>query len=429
LVESAGYDEGIMASPNFVIIFCDDLGYGDPACYGNSRVKTPNLDRLAAEGVRSARHYTPSPACTPSRASILTGRYPIRPGLPRVLGPFSHEGMPDTETTLPEVLRAKGYATAIVGKWHLGCWPSQRPTRHGFDSWFGLPYSNDMDRRDRNEPPTLLMRDETIIEQPVDQDTLTKRYAEEAVRFIAGAADRPFFLYLAHTMPHVPLHVSAAFRGRSEAGLYGDVVEEIDWSVGEILAALKARGLDEDTLVIFTSDHGPWLTKGADGGSAGDLRNGKATVYEGGVRIPFLARWPGRLPAGSVIREPTIHMDIAPTVARLAGASMPDDRVIDGEDIWPVLAGEGHRAAHTFHYEWAGQRAIARDRWKLHLPRLEEPRVYEQELYDLEADPGESRNLAREYPDIAASLQSEAEEFDRATGMDALRTPWSNAWR
>jgi arylsulfatase A-like enzyme len=422
------YYDRIMALPNFVIIFCDDLGYGDLGCYGNTRIKTPNLDRMAAEGIRLMQHYTPSPACTPSRASLLTGRYPIRAGLPRVLGPLSHEGFPDSETTIAEVLRARGYASAIVGKWHLGRWPSQLPTRHGFDRWFGLPYSNDMDQPDRGFPPTPLMRDEAIVEQPADQDTLTRRYAEEAVRFIEDAGDRPFFLYLAHTMPHVPLHASDAFRGRSDAGRYGDVVEEIDWSVGEILRTLTERGLDENTLVVFTSDHGPWLTKGDQGGSAGELRNGKATVYDGGVRIPLVARWPGNLPAGAVVNEATIHMDLAPTMAALAGTALPDDRIIDGEDIWPVLVGAGLRSAHTFHYEWKGQRAIRKDRWKLHLPRLEEPRAYEAELYDMETDPYESKNLAREHPDVVTALQEEAEAFDAETGMDALRTPWVNAW-
>jgi arylsulfatase A-like enzyme len=330
--------------------------------------------------------------------------------------------------TIAEVLRARGYATAIVGKWHLGRWPSHLPTRHGFDRWFGLPYSNDMDQPDRGFPPTPLMRDEAIVEQPADQDTLTRRYAEEAVRFIEDAGDRPFFLYLAHTMPHVPLHASDAFRGRSDAGRYGDVVEEIDWSVGEILRTLTERGLDENTLVVFTSDHGPWLTKGDQGGSAGELRNGKATVYDGGVRIPLVARWPGNLPAGAVVNEATIHMDLAPTMAALAGTALPDDRIIDGEDIWPVLVGTGHRSAHTFHYEWKGQRAIRKDRWKLHLPRLEEPRAYEAELYDMETDPCESKNLAREHPDVVTALQEEAEAFDAETGMDALRTPWVNAW-
>lgn len=417
-----------MPIPNLVLILCDDLGYGDLGCYGNARIRTPNLDRLAAEGVRMAQHYTPSPACSPSRASVLTGRYPIRAGVPRVLGALSHEGLPASEVTLADVLRAAGYATAIVGKWHLGRWPSQLPTRHGFDRWFGLPYSNDMDIPARGEPPTPLYRDEAVIEQPVDQDSLTRRYTEEAVRFIEDAGTAPFFLYLAHTMPHVPLHASPAFRGRSAVGLYGDVVEEMDWSAGEILRTLAARGLDENTLVVFTSDHGPWLTKGDQGGSAGELRNGKATVYEGGVRVPLLARMPGRLPAGRVVDEPAIHMDLAPTLACLAGVAMPQDRALDGEDIWPVLSGTGHRSSHTFQYEWKGQRAIRKDRWKLHLPRLEEPRVYEAELYDMRADPWESRNIAREHPGIVAALTGEAETFDRETGQDALRVPWRNAW-
>jgi len=418
-----------MSLPNFVVIICDDLGYGDLGSYGNTRIHTPNLDRMAAEGIRMAQHYTPSPACSPSRASLLTGRYPIRAGIPRVLGPHSHEGLPESEVTIAGVLREQGYATAIVGKWHLGGWRSQFPTRRGFDRWLGIPYSHDMDRRSHEEPPTPLYRDETLIEQPVDPASLTRRYTEEAVSFIREAGDQPFFLYLAHSLPHVPLHASDAFRGRSAAGPYGDVVEEIDWSVGEVLRALKEQGLDENTLVIFTSDHGPWLTKGDQGGSAGELRNGKATVYEGGVRIPLLARWPGRLPAGRMVEEPAIHMDLAPTMAALAGAAMPHDRVIDGEDIWPLLTGAGHRRGDTLQYEWAGQRAIRKGRWKLHLPRLEEPRVYEAELYDMETDPWESKNLARERPDRVAALTAEAEAFDTETGQDALRTPWKNAWR
>ena len=402
--------------PNVVLIFADDLGYGDLSCYGAKNIKTPHLDRMAAEGVRLTQFYVPAPACSPARAALLTGRYPVRAGMPRVLGPLAHHGLDQSELTLAEALKERGYATAIVGKWHLGHWVSYLPTRHGFDSYFGIPYSNDMNKEEMGFPPIPLLRDETVIEQPVDQDFLTQRYTDEAIHFIRESKDRPFFLYLAHSMPHVPLHVSPQFRGRSAGGLYGDVIEEMDWSTGRIVETLEQLGLSDRTLVIFTSDNGPWLTKGEHGGSAGALRNGKATVYEGGVRVPFVARWPGHLPKGKVIDEPLIIMDLMPTIVALAGGAMPSDRVIDGRNIWNVLAGSGAREGNEFHFEWKGQRAIRSGKWKFHLPRVEPLQVYEAELYDLETDPRESKNLAGDHPEIVQRLTQRIEAHDADAG-------------
>ncbi len=409
--------------PNFVVIFCDDLGYGDLGCYGSKVHATPNIDRMAEEGIRLTQFYTPSPACTPSRASLLTGRYPLRTGLPRVVGPFSHNGLNRDEVTIARVLREQGYATGHVGKWHLGHWVSHLPTRFGFDEYIGVPYSHDMDILERHEPPTPLLRGETVIEQPVDKDTLTQRYAAEAVEFIRAHKDEPFFLYLAHNSPHVPLHVSDAFRGRSAGGLYGDVVEEIDDTVGQVLRALEECGLDDRTLVIFSSDHGPWLIKGDQAGSAGILREGKATVYEGGVRVPCVARWPGVLPAGREVTEPMINLDIAPTMARLAGSAMPEDRPIDGEDVFAAWTGEGGRSAHRFQFEWRGQRAMRAEQWKFHMPRTDNLRAYAAELYDLEADPGETCNLAARHPDLVRAFTEETEAFYE--DMPEYPPPWS----
>src|ERR1044071_4169216 len=259
--------------PNIIIYFVDDLGYGDLSCYGSKAINTPNLDKMASEGIRLTSFITASSVCSPSRAGLLTGRYPTRVGITRVLFPTDNTGLPESETTIAEALKPNGYATACIGKWHLGHQPQFLPTNQGFDSYFGIPYSNDM-------RPTPLMKNQETIEEPVNQDTLTERYTDEAVKFITASKNKPFFLYVAHAMPHIPLHVSPRFRGKSKAGLYGDAVEAIDWSVGQILNTLKQLNLDKNTLVIFASDNGPWYQ-----GSAGRLRGRKATTYEGGVRV------------------------------------------------------------------------------------------------------------------------------------------------
>lgn len=392
--------------PNIVLIFADDLGYGDLGCYGAPKIKTPNFDRMAAEGVRLTNFYVAAAVCTPSRAALLTGRYPIRSGLTRVLNPDSAIGLKDYEETLAESLKARGYATACVGKWHLGHLPQFLPTRHGFDSYFGIPYSNDM-------KPTPLLRNEQAIEEPAVQEMLTSRYTQEAQKFIQSNAKQPFFLYLAHTFPHVPLYVSERFKGKSAGGKYGDVVEEMDWSLGEIMRTLKEQKIDQSTLIVFTSDNGPWLEKGDQAGSSGPLRAGKATTYDGGVRVPFIARWPGRLPAGRVGDEPAISLDVFPTLLNLAGAKIPDDRAIDGRDIFPFLAGTGTRGDGDLYFYWSEQlQAVRSGNWKLHLARNTQTGIRPVELYDLNADIGERQNVAAAHPDIVERLRLSALNFD-----------------
>lgn len=309
--------------PNGVFIYADDLGYGDLGSYG-SRIRTPNLDRMAAEGVRFTQFYCANPVCSPSRAALLTGRYPTRVNVPRVLFPTDTTGLAEGETTIAQMLSKRGYRTMCIGKWHLGHLPPHLPTSHGFDEYFGIPYSNDMS-------PRVLMHNAEVIENPVALDTLTPRYTQQALRFIAESKNRPFFLYMPHTYPHIPLAASARFRGKSPLGLYGDVIEELDWSVGEVLARLKKNGLDQNTIVMFSSDNGPWYQ-----GSPGRLRGRKGSTYEGGVREPFIARFPGRIPKGTVSRGVAWTIDILPTLARLCSAPLPE-RPLDGIDIWPLL--------------------------------------------------------------------------------------------
>ena len=400
--------------PNFVIIFCDDLGYGDLSCYGAEKIKTPNLDQMAREGVKFTDFYVTASVCTPSRASLLTGRYQVRSGLTRVLFPFSKTGIEAQEITLAEALKERGYATACIGKWHLGHLPPFLPTRHGFDYYYGIPYSNDMHSKRRGDPPIPLMRNEEIIEQPAVQETLTERYTAEAIRFIREHKDEPFFVYLPHTMPHVPLYASQRFRGTSARGLYGDVVETIDWGVGEILKALRQEGLAENTLVIFTSDNGPWLIKKENGGSAGPLRAGKGTVYEGGVREPFIAWWPGTIPAGRVCKQPAISMDLFPTFLKLAGGRPSRERRLDGRNILGLLTGEGRRRGETEFFFYRGQQlgAMRSGKWKLHLPGRVRNQDRPAELYDLKADLGERTNLAKQRPKLLERLLARAREFD-----------------
>lgn len=347
------------APPNIIIIYADDLGWGDLGCYGHPSIRTPQLDRMATEGLRFTDFYSAAEVCTPSRAALLTGRYPVRNGMcsdsRRVLFPNSRGGLPAGEITIARALKTRGYATACVGKWHLGHRPEFLPTRHGFDSYFGIPYSNDMDRdaavgpKGREaflapkseywKPPVL--RNEAEIERGPDQTQLTRRYTEEAQKFIRERRGGPFFLYLAHNMPHVPLFASERFKGRSPRGLYGDVVEELDWSVGEILETLRREKLEQNTLVFFSSDNGPWLIFNQHGGSAGLLREGKGSTWEGGMRVPGIAWWPGKIAPGGVHRGIASTMDLFTTSLRLAGADVPADRVIDGLDLRPVLLGTG----------------------------------------------------------------------------------------
>ncbi len=392
--------------PNIVFILCDDLGFGDLGVYG-SKIRTPNFDRLAAEGVRFTNFSSADPVCSPSRAALLTGRYPTRVGVPTVFMPKDEGGMNLDETTLADVLKAEGYKTTCIGKWHLGRPEPYLPTKRGFDDYFGIPYSNDMS-------PRVLMRGTEVVEQTAELSTLTARYTEEACKFIERSKGSPFFLYLPQTFPHIPLAASARFRGKSAAGLYGDVVEELDWSLGEVMAALKKHGLEQDTLVMISSDNGPWYQ-----GSPGKLRGRKNTTYEGGVREPFIARWKGHLPAGRVCDGLASMLDIFPTVAKLCGAKLPA-KPVDGIHIWPLLRGDKQvieRDPLLYFDNWNLQCARWMN-WKLHIARHNNAAyspapaggrhsflLAKPELYNLAADPDESYDVAAEHPEIVAKIQ------------------------
>jgi uncharacterized sulfatase len=429
-------------TPNIVIIVADDLGYGDIGAFGSPNIRTPRLDAMAAEGQKWTSFYV-QPVCSPSRAALLTGRLPVRNGMfgtpggaaPKVFRDNAAHGLPAAEVTIADVLRSRGYATSMVGKWHLGQRPEFLPLRHGFDSWFGLPFSHDMRMtvpRDKGyqtdafyEPKpeywdVPLMRNDEILERPVDHRTLTKRYTEEATRFIAANRSRPFFLYLAHSLPHVPLARSDGFVGRSAGGMYGDVVEEIDWSTGQILDALRAAGIDRNTLVIFTSDNGPWLPYGTHGGSSGPLKHGKGTTWEGGVRAPAIFWWPGSVRPG-VTTDIGSGLDLIVTAATLSGATLPRDRILDGVDLTAVLRGTGSSPRDKLFYYWDSElRAIRKGRFKAHFITSGaygdgELRVEHDPplLFDLAEDPGERFNLAARRPDIVADLIREAEVHRR----------------
>jgi len=407
------------------------MAYADLGCYGNNRARTPNLDRMASEGIRFTDFYVGQPVCSASRAALLTGCYPGRVGVQGAFGPNSRTALHTNEVTIAEMLKPRGYTTAIYGKWHLGHTPEFLPTRQGFDDYFGLPYSNDMwpfhPVNPTNYPPLPLIEGERIVQYMPDQTQLTTWYTERAVKFIERNKDRPFFLYVPHNMPHVPLHVSAKYKDKSGAGLYGDVIMEIDWSVGEILAALKRSGLDDRTLVLFSSDNGPWLEYGNHAGNAGPLREGKMTSFEGGFRVPFLARWPGHIPTNRVSRELVTAMDVLPALASLTGAELPKSR-IDGKDISPLLIGTpGARSPHDafFYYCEEQLQAVRSGKWKLHLPHeyihIDPPgadakpgKVGKQQiglaLFDLDQDLGETNDVAEKYPTIVARLQGLAEQ-------------------
>ncbi|MGA2724123.1 MAG: sulfatase [Bryobacteraceae bacterium] len=412
--------------PNIILIYADDLGYGDLGCYG-SDLATPNLDRMAAQGVRFQQCGSANPVCSPARAALLTGRYPTRVGVPDVLQPDSTTGLSLSETTMADMLKAEGYATMCIGKWHLGSVPQYMPTQRGFDAFYGLPYSNDMS-------PLPLIQNTTVIEQPAILSTLTQRYTGQAVSFITSSKDRPFFLYMPHTFPHIPLAASPAFQGTSGFGLFGDVVEEIDWSVGQVLGAVQNNGLDDNTLVMFSSDHGPWFL-----GSAGRLHGRKGETWEGGVRVPFIARFPGRIPAGRVATGFASTMDILPTVARLCGATLPSNP-LDGIDIWPLMAGERDTIDRDafLYFDSVNLQCARLGPWKLHVTRYNTPPwipipanwrqnmlLATSELYNLEADPEESYDAASDHPDIVASIRARMNALI-LTFPDNVQSFWNN---
>jgi len=424
--------------PNVIIVLTDDQGYADVGCYGAEGFDTPHLDRMADEGIQFRSFYCAAPVCSPSRAALLTGCYPARVGITDVLfprGPAFAEGrsgigLNPQEVTIAALLQSLGYATAAIGKWHLGDDEPFLPTRFGFDEYFGLPYSNDMrPEEDPEYPPLPLMQNEEVIEYDPDQSQLTTRYTEQACDFIERNRERPFFLYLAHSMPHVPLAVSAMFEGYSERGLYGDVMMEIDWSVGQILETLDELRIADDTLVVFASDNGPWLLYGSHAGSAGPYREGKMTTFDGGQRVPCIMRWPNRIASERTSNEVATTMDLLPTIAAITGAELPP-WTIDGKNILPIL--EGQPSARSpyeavYFYDGVELQAVRSDRWKLHFPHAypavtepgidgapgqQEQRDLELSLFDLEADPGETTNLAARHPELVSELTSAATAFD-----------------
>lgn len=419
--------------PNIVYIFTDDLGYGDIGSFGATDIKTPNIDRIAAEGIKFTNFLSASPVCSPSRAGLLTGRMPQRMGINAVFFPESFTGMAPEEITFAEVLKEKGYQTGHVGKWHLGHMERFLPLNQGFDSYFGIPYSNDM-------ASVVYMRDNDVEEFNPDQTYTTQKYTEESLKFIDQAAGSPFLLYLAHNQPHVPIYASPGFQGKSERGLYGDVIEEIDWSVGQILDKLEEKGILENTLIIFSSDNGPWLVMEDHGGSAGPLREGKQYTFEGGVRVPTVAMWKGKIEAGQVYEDMATQMDWFPTISAIVGAELPQDREIDGEDLSAVLFENGKREGDKFiYYMLDDLRAYQEGDWKLKLPYegyegsrgRQAVAAHDTLLFNLKDDPGETINLAVENPEKLAQMMRAMDLAVSNLGPLApslvIRTPQDNS--
>lgn len=428
-------------TPNIVILLTDDQGYGDMKCYGNQRIQTPNLDQLAAEGTRFTHFYAGAAASTPSRAALLTGRYAERVGLPGVVDDLSVNGLKSTEFTIADYLKQNNYATGIIGKWHLGCRPEHLPLRHGFTEFFGIPYSNDMwpfhPQPSHAYPALPLYENEKVVEYNPTVNDMTTRLTERAVKFIENHKDESFFLYLPYTQPHVPLGVSGKFKGKSGEGLYADVIMEIDWSVGEIMKTLKANGLDENTLVLFTSDNGPWLSYGNHGGSNGGLREGKGTTFEGGQRVPFIARMPRQIPAGVVSDQFLSALDLAPTIIELTGSEMPRMNKFDGENAWNILKGE-EQCHQPYFFIYNGQvEAVRNGKWKCVAPHKyrivktpgKDGLPGEQignggetglALFDMKTDPQEKNNLAGKYPEIAAQMMQMIKDAQQEVNEEML---------
>lgn len=450
----AGQASDANSKPNLVLIFVDDMGYGDLSSYGAIQYKTPNLDRMAAQGVRFTNFYAAQAVCSASRAGILTGCYPNRVGISGALSPHSKTGLNPEEEIIPELLKKRNYKTAAVGKWHLGDTLPFRPLQQGFDQYLGLLYSNDMwsvnydgtpatpdnNPRKLNYPALHLVQGNDEIREIrnlKDQAELTSLYTREAVKFIQENKTKPFFLYLAHSMPHVPLAASPKFKGKSGQGLYGDVIMEIDWSVGEVMKTLDETGLSDNTLVIFTSDNGPWLNFGNHAGSTGGLREGKGTSFEGGQRVPCLMKWPGVIAQGTVNNKLACTIDILPTMAKIAGAPLPQKQ-IDGVDILPLLTGDplaNPREFLYYYYNKNSLEAVRNDRWKLVFPHPHrtyeglmpgndgfggktEQRQAELSLYDLRRDPGERYDVKELYPEVVEDLSKLADKAREDMGDD-----------
>ena len=436
--------------PNVVVIFMDDMGYADIGPFGATEYKTPNLDRMASEGRKFTDFYVTQAVCSASRAGLLTGCYNVRIGILGALGPSARHGIHENEVTIAEICKQQGYATACYGKWHLGHHKKFLPMQHGFDDYFGLPYSNDMwpyhpavlhlpmEQRLKRWPHLPLIDKNKVVNPKVtgkDQEQLTTQYTERAVEFIEKNKDRPFFVYVPHSMVHVPLYVSDKFKGKSKRGLFGDVMMEVDWSVGQILDTLRKHKLEKNTLVIFTSDNGPWLSYGDHAGSAAPLREGKGTMFDGGCRESTLMWWPGKIPSGSICSVPAMTIDILPTVAHLIGAKLPE-HPIDGKNIWPLIAGEaGATSPHKAYFFYYGKQlqAARMGKWKLHFPHGYrtmagrkggsggKPEKYSQariglELFDLENDIGESKNIANQHPDVVGTMQKLADAMRKNLG-------------
>lgn len=433
--------------PNIIFILADDMGYGDIGPFGSTINRTPNLDRMAKEGMKLTSFYA-APVCTPSRAQFLTGCYAKRVSLPQVISPRSKIGLNTNEVTVAKLLKARGYATMVIGKWHVGDAPENLPTRHGFDHYLGLPYSNDMDGeipgkdnppKKNARPPLPLVRDETVIEvlKRPDQDRLTARYTDEALKFIRTNKEKPFFLYFAHTAVHVPLHPGQNFRGKSSNGLYGDWVEELDWSVGQVLAAVNDLGLADRTLIVFSSDNGPWLTQKTNAGSAGPLRGGKGGTFEGGVREPTLAWWPGKVPAGSVCDAVAGNIDLLPTFVKVAGGTVPTDRKIDGKNILPLLLGQSKEPPREAHYYFAGTslQAVRAGPWKMAIVQQSEglgknsdaevdrTKPFTPVLYNLDEDIGEKVDVASQHPEVLQKLLGFVETMEADLGAGKKNGP------
>jgi len=441
--------------PNIVMIFIDDQGYADLGCFGAKGFETPNIDKMAKEGMRFTDFHVSQAVCSASRAALLTGCYSNRVDILGALNPKANHGISDNEILISEMLKEQGYATGCVGKWHLGHHKRFLPLQHGFDEYLGLPYSNDMWPVDfdgkpitegwrKREYPQLPLIDgnEKVAEIRTlgDQDTLTTRYTERAVSFIERNADGPFFLYLAHSMVHVPLGVSDKFRGKSEQGMYGDVMMEVDWSVGEVLKALKRQGVDKDTLVIYISDNGPWLNFGNHAGSAEPLREGKGGMWEGGARVPCIMRWPGQIPEGKRCDKLAATLDVLPTVAGITGANLPGNK-IDGVDILPLMRGEkgAEPRDHFFYYYRRELQCVRQGKWKLHFPHNYRsydgvepgmdghPGPYAKgrtglELYDLDSDVGEQNDVAAKHPEVVERLNRLADGIRAELGDSLTKT-------